>query len=106
MSGEKAHHIYETYKNTVMPHGYHTYAKAYDIAKATICTYPHSDHALSHWKCVLRCCSDCPFILHFVHCCQLNQNKCPHDTRSCVVVNVAFLLKVYIRHFYPGVIGI
>ena len=32
--------------------------------------------------------------------------KCQHDTRSCVVVNVAFLLKVYIRHFYPGVIGI
>ena len=22
-SGEKAHHIYETYKNTVMPHGRH-----------------------------------------------------------------------------------
>ena len=27
-------------------------------------------------------------------------------TRSCVVVNVAFLLKVYIHYFYPGVIGI
>ena len=24
--------------------------------------------------------------------------KCPHDTRSCVVVNVEFLLKVYIHH--------
>ena len=32
--------------------------------------------------------------------------KCPHDTRSCVVVNVEFLLKVYIHHCYPGVIGI
>ena len=26
-SGEKAHHIYTTYKNTVMPHGRHIYAK-------------------------------------------------------------------------------
>ena len=32
--------------------------------------------------------------------------KYQHDTRSCVVVNFAFLLKVYIRHYYPGVIGI
>ena len=32
--------------------------------------------------------------------------KYPHDTRLCVVVNVAFLLKVYINNFYPGVIGI
>ena len=32
--------------------------------------------------------------------------KCMHVTRSCVVVNVAFLVKVYIHHFYPGVIGI
>ena len=28
MSGEKAHHIYTTYKNTVMPRGCHIYAKA------------------------------------------------------------------------------
>ena len=31
-SGEKAHHIYTTYKNTVMPHGSHIYAKALDMA--------------------------------------------------------------------------
>ena len=30
----------------------------------------------------------------------------PHLTRLCVVVNVVFLLKVYIHHCYPGVIGI
>ena len=36
-SGEKANHIYETYKNTVMPHGRHIYANAYDMAKATMC---------------------------------------------------------------------
>ena len=32
--------------------------------------------------------------------------KIPHVTRSCVVVNVAFLIKLYIHHCYPGVIGI
>ena len=45
---EKAHHIYETYKNTVMPHGRHIYSKASDMVNATMCTYPHSDHALPH----------------------------------------------------------
>ena len=61
-SGEKSHHIYETYKNTVIPHGHHIYAKASDMVNATICTYPKSDHALPNWKCVLRCCSDCDCI--------------------------------------------
>ena len=32
--------------------------------------------------------------------------KIPHVTILCVVVNVAFLLKVYIHNCYPGVIGI
>ena len=32
--------------------------------------------------------------------------KIQHDTRSCVVVNVAFLIKVYIHHFFSSVIGI
>ena len=61
-SGEKSHHIYETYKNTVMPQGRHIYAKSSDTANSTMCTYPQSDHALSNWKCVLRRCSDCPCI--------------------------------------------
>ena len=61
-SGEKANQIYETYKNTVMPHGRHIYAKTSDMAKATICAYPQSDHALPQCKCLLRCCADCPCI--------------------------------------------
>ena len=61
-SGEKAHHIYKTYKNTVMLHGRHIYANAYDMENAIMCTYPQSDHAISHWKCVLRICAECPFI--------------------------------------------
>ena len=42
-----------------MPHGRHVYAKSYDMAKATMCAYPYSDHALPHWKCVLQCCANC-----------------------------------------------
>ena len=42
-----------------MPHGIHIYAKASYMANATMCTYPQSEHALPHWKYVLRCCSDC-----------------------------------------------
>ena len=61
-SGEKAYHIYETYKNTVMPHGHHINAKASDMTKAKMCKYPHSDHVFPHWKFVLRYCADCPCI--------------------------------------------
>ena len=45
-----------------MPHGRRIYAKAYDIANATICTYSQSDHSLPNWKYVLRCCTDFPCI--------------------------------------------
>ena len=60
--GKKQIHIYETYKNTFMPHGRHIYAKAYDMKKATMCAYSKSYHALPHWKCVLRCCAQSPGI--------------------------------------------
>ena len=45
-----------------MPHGFHTYAKAYYMEKATICAYPQSSHALPYCKFALRCCSDFPCI--------------------------------------------
>ena len=61
-SGEKAHHIYTTYKNTVIPHGRHIYAKASGLANETMCAYTDYDNALQHWKCVLWCCADCPCI--------------------------------------------
>ena len=34
--GKNQIHVYETYKNTVMPHGCHIYDKAYDMAKTTM----------------------------------------------------------------------
>ena len=46
----------------MMPNGHHIYTKAYYIAKAKMCTYSQSDHALPHWKCVLRCCAKCTSI--------------------------------------------
>ena len=52
---KKAHHVYETYKNTVMPHVRHIYAKSSDMAQAKMCAYPESDNALPHCKCVFRC---------------------------------------------------
>ena len=45
-----------------MPHVRHIYAKAYDMENATMCAYPQSKHALPHWKCVLWCCVDFPYI--------------------------------------------
>ena len=45
-----------------MPHGHHIYTKAYDMSNSTMCTYPNYDHALPHWKGVLRCCAECPHI--------------------------------------------
>ena len=45
-----------------MPHGRRLYAKASDIVKATMCTYPQTEHALPQWKCVFCCCADCPCI--------------------------------------------
>ena len=45
-----------------MSHRRHIYVKASDMSKATMCAYPQSDHALTHWKCVLRCYDDCPCI--------------------------------------------
>ena len=54
--------MYETYTNIVMPHGRHIYTKASDMSKATMFAYPQSDHALPHWKCLLRCFAEYPCI--------------------------------------------
>ena len=43
-----------------MPHERHIYAKASDMEKAKMCSYPQSDNALPHWKCAMLCCAKCP----------------------------------------------
>ena len=45
-----------------MPYGCHIYSKESGTAKATLCEYTQSDHALPHWWCVFRCCAECPCI--------------------------------------------
>ena len=45
-----------------IPHDIHIYSKKSDMEKAKMCAYLQSDHALPHWKCVLRCCAKCPSI--------------------------------------------
>ena len=45
-SDEKVNHIYETYKNTVIPHEHHIHAKVSDMEKATMCAYPQYSHTL------------------------------------------------------------
>ena len=61
-SSENSNRIFETYKNSVMPHGCHIYATAADMAMDTSCAYPPSQHAFPHCKCVLSCCSNFPRI--------------------------------------------
>ena len=45
-----------------MSHGRHIYAKASDMEKEKMYEYSHSYHALSQWKCVLRCCAKFPCV--------------------------------------------
>ena len=59
---EKSHQMYETYKNTEMPHRCYIYTKESDMAKARMWVYTQYNHALPNWKCVLRCCADCLYI--------------------------------------------
>ena len=39
-----------------MTHGGNIYKTSYEMDMSTMCAYPTSQHALLHWKCVLRCC--------------------------------------------------
>ena len=48
--------IFETYTNVMMPRGHNIHNTARDMAMATIFIFTSSQHALSHHKCVLRCC--------------------------------------------------
>ena len=57
-----SNHVFETSKNSVMPHRKNMFKTAYDIAMATMCAYPPSKYSLPHSKYVLRCCEQCPCI--------------------------------------------
>ena len=57
-----ANQLFETYKNTSVPHGKHMFQTSYDMLMAKMCAYPSSKYALPHWKYVLSCCAQCPRI--------------------------------------------
>ena len=43
-----------------MPHENNMFPIASGIAMETMCAYLSSNYALTHWKCVLRCCAKYP----------------------------------------------
>ena len=60
--GEMEIYIFETYNNSVIPHILHIYQTASEMVTTKICTYPPYQHALPHWKYVLRYCEKFPHI--------------------------------------------
>ena len=60
--GEIANHIFDAYKNSVIPYGNHIYATAYDMDMATMFAYQPSHNELTQWKYVLSFCSNFPRI--------------------------------------------
>ena len=57
-----ANQIFDTYHKSVIPHGNNIYQTASDMDMATMCAYLLYQHTLTHWRCVLCCCSNCPCI--------------------------------------------
>ena len=47
-SGEIYSRVFETYNNTVRPHGFHIYSTAVDMAMAKMCPCTYKNHGLSH----------------------------------------------------------
>ena len=54
-SSETSSRIFETYKNSVLPHIFHIYNTTVDMAMATMCPCTPEHHRLTHWKYVLHC---------------------------------------------------
>ena len=94
MSGEKAHHIYETYKNTVMSHGRHVYAKASDMENAAMCAYTQYDHALPPCKYVFCCCAECPHI----NLPDQETNKKHEETRPSIRFHIYHIISLCTAH--------
>ena len=47
-----SNHIFETYNNSVIPHGCNSNKTEYGMVMANICAYPLSQHISPHWKCL------------------------------------------------------
>ena len=53
-------HIFETYNNSVRSHSNHIHKTKTETYMLIMFPFPYDLHALPHWKCVLRCFSQCP----------------------------------------------
>ena len=52
--------LFETEKNSLMPHGCHIYKTASHTAMVKMCAYPPYQYTFTQWKPVLRCFGHCP----------------------------------------------
>ena len=52
--------IFETYNNYVITHVIYIYQTTHYMDMGTMWACPPSQHALTHWTCVLRCCENFP----------------------------------------------
>ena len=62
-SGELSSSLFETYKNSVRPHGCHICNYSADITMSTMCPFPSQNHGLPQYKHVIICCDKYPGII-------------------------------------------
>ena len=79
-SGKISSHIFETYKNSVQPHGCHIYNTVSDISVAKMCCCTSEHHDLPYWKYVLLCCDKGPIIF------QPSQEANKDTTNTCPII--------------------
>ena len=61
-SGEISNCLFETYKKFVITPGKHMFQTSSEMTMSKMCEYPSSNYVLPHWKCVLCCCAQYPWI--------------------------------------------
>ena len=87
-SGEISSSIFETHKNSVLPHGCHIYNAAADMNMTTMCNCTYKHNRIPHWKCVLHCCYKCLSI--FLH----SQEENKYTTSTCPTIRFHVYLNV------------
>ena len=87
--------IFETYGNSVIPHGLNIHKTASDIAIATMCDFLSNKHALPDWRCVFRCCENFPIIV------PPGQDAYSDSPNACPKTHSHFY-KVVLRYTFHG----
>ena len=95
--GEIPIRLFETNKNTAMPHGKYMFQTEYETAKERMCAYSSSKNVLPHWKHVLRCSAQFSRIdLSITELVQKNPNVIP--TINVYVYQHIVHCTVHVRH--------